>query len=94
MVLPADHATEILVDGVKGIRLKFAENPPQLLFDPVYLVEETAAVDFQLAAAQFPVRAQKKMVFEQGVLGIVKLPCTLCTVSQVVMLESSVSPCR
>jgi len=70
--LPANHATEILVERVERVRLQFAKDPSEPLFDPVDHMEESAAVNFQLAAAQAPVGAQKKMVLEDGVLDFVE----------------------
>jgi hypothetical protein len=70
--LEANHATEILVQRVECVRLQFAKDPPEPLFDPVDHMEETTAVNFQLAATQAPVGAQKKMVLEDCVLDFVE----------------------
>src|ERR1700722_3534135 len=70
--LAANNAAEILVERVEGVRLQFAEDPSEALFDAVDHMEEGAAVYLQLAAAQAPVSAQKKVVLEDCVLYLVE----------------------
>ncbi len=50
------------------MRLQFSERAPELLLDPVHLVEERSTVDLQLPAAELPIRAQEKVVLEHLVL--------------------------
>jgi hypothetical protein len=65
-----DHASKILVQGIQGVRLQFGEFPAQNLFNAVNVVEKSAAVDFQLAAAEFPVGAEEKEIPENAVFRI------------------------
>ena len=57
-------AAEILVERVEGVRLELAVYAAQLLLNPVNGVEEEAAIHFQLTAAEFPVRAEEKVISE------------------------------
>jgi hypothetical protein len=70
--LSAVGAVEVLVDREQCKGLQFAERPSQLVLDPVYLMEEVAAVHVQLAAAEFPIGPQQKMVLEYLILKFIQ----------------------
>ncbi len=53
---------------------EFPERLAQLLLDAIDLMEESAAVDLHLAAAEFPVRSEKEVIFEELVLPFRKGP--------------------
>jgi hypothetical protein len=48
----------VLVAGPQRIRLELAENAAEVRFDAIHLVEELAALDFELRAAELPVGSQ------------------------------------
>src|SRR5437879_10581230 len=57
-------AAEVFIQGIETVGFNFAENAAQLLFHTVYGVEESAAIDVHLPAAEFPVRSQQEMEAE------------------------------
>jgi hypothetical protein len=69
---PADNWREILIQRVKGIGLQFPEGAAQLVHDPVNRVEKETFFHFQLAAAQFPIGAEKKVKSKYFVLEFVQ----------------------
>ena len=71
--LARDYASEVFVQGVEGIRFQVGEDPPQAVLDSVKRVEKRSAVDLQSAAAEPPIRPQKKMVIEYLIFGCVQV---------------------
>ena len=67
-----DGAAEIVAEGVQRIGLKFGEGATEFLLDAVDRVKEIAAVHVQFAAAEFPVRAEQKVITENPVLLLVQ----------------------
>jgi hypothetical protein len=65
-------ASEVFVQREQSVRLELAEGPAELLLDPVKRVEKRPAVDFHLAATEFPVRPQQKVKPECPVFGFVQ----------------------
>src|SRR5713101_5340856 len=63
-------AAEVFIQGIETVGFNFAENAAQLLFHTVYGVEESAAIDVHLPAAEFPVRSHQEMEAEGIVLEI------------------------
>jgi hypothetical protein len=62
------HAVEVLIDGVQRVGLEFAERLAELLLNPIYGMEENSAFGLELSAAEPPVGAQKKVIFEDSEL--------------------------
>ena len=57
-------ASEVLTDGVQGVRLGFFKCTAELRLDSVHKVEEISFVHLKLAAAQPIIRAENKMITE------------------------------
>jgi hypothetical protein len=72
--LVASGAAEVFIHREERVWFEFSERLSQLLLNTVDLVEESAAVDFQSAAAEFPVRSKEKMKFEELVLPFGECP--------------------
>ena len=62
-VLPG-RAAKVLVEGIERVRPQFAKYTAQLLLNPVNGVEEYAALHFELATTELPVRAKQEMKAE------------------------------
>ena len=58
---------EIIIHRKKPVRFELAENAPQFLLDSIYAVEEISSVYLESFAAQFPIRAQEKVIPEDTV---------------------------
>ena len=56
------------------MRLELTERLAKLLFDPIHLMEKSAPIDLQLAAAQLPVRTEQEMILEHLVLPLGESP--------------------
>lgn len=70
--MAVDDAAEIVAQGVERIGFEFGEGAAEFLFDAVHHVKEVAAVDVQFTAAEFPVRAEEKVIAEDAVLLLVQ----------------------
>jgi hypothetical protein len=70
--VPSNGAIEILVQREQGKRLKFPEGASQLLFDTIHLVEESAAIHAQFAAAKLPIGSEQEVVRKNLVLMFVQ----------------------
>jgi hypothetical protein len=61
---------EILVEREQAVRLQFPENAAEFLLNPVHRVKKSASINIHPAAAEFPIRSQQKMKFENLVIEI------------------------
>ena len=68
------HTPEILIQRVERERPQLRKRAPQLLFDPVDVVEKFAAIYLHLPAAEPPVGSEEEMESENPVLVIVQKP--------------------
>jgi tRNA(Arg) A34 adenosine deaminase TadA len=62
-LLPS-RAAEILVEREKRVRLQFTKDLSEPLLDPVYVMEECAAIHLQFAATELPIRTEQKVISE------------------------------
>jgi hypothetical protein len=65
-------SAKVLIEWEQGIRLKFAKNLPQFLFDSINSVEEIPAIDHEPTRAELPIGAEEKVIAEQPMLEIIE----------------------
>jgi len=64
----AGRATEIVVEREERVGFGFGVGTSQFLLHTIDSVEKCAAIDFELARAQFPVRTQEEIITKYAML--------------------------